>query len=270
MKQSHETDVALGLACAAVLVLLPPSEGKASPTPGPPVDLAALVHPELTPQRERLLDAVERLGRGGTRNGLERLGIGPGLVGALERNATLRGAPAAPAAEVYTGVLFQHLGLATLTDDARTRAGERLLIASALWGVVRLEDRIPAYRLGMGARLPRLGGLAAWWRPALTRALPAGGLVVDCRSGAYAAAWRPAGGTVVEVRALVESGGARTVVSHMAKATRGDVARLLVEAPKPPTDPAGIAALAEASGLRVELHGAGGAWRLDVVQAPAA
>lgn len=251
-----------------MLVLLPPSEGKAAPTDGAPVDLAALAHPELSPQRERLLGAIERLGRGATRNGLERLGIGPRLVGELERNATLRSAPAAPAAEVYTGVLFAHLGLATLADGARARAGERLLIASALWGVVRLEDRIPAYRLGMGARLPRLGGLAAWWRPALTRALPSGGLVVDCRSAAYAAAWRPAAATVVEVRALVESGGRRTVVSHMAKATRGDVARLLVEATEAPASPEGVAALAEAAGLRVELRGAGDAWRLDVVLDP--
>ena len=116
----------------------------------------------------------------------------------------------------------------------------------------------------MGARLPRLGGLAAWWRPALTAALPADGLVVDCRSGAYAAAWRPADGTVVEVRAFTSDG---RVVSHMAKATRGDVARLLVEATVAPHDPAGVAALAESAGLRVALAppaGARRAWALDV------
>lgn len=248
-----------------MLVLLPPSEAKTAPRGGPPVEPGALVHPALTAQRERLLDAVEKLGRGSQRVGLERLGIGPGLSAELDRNATLRTAPAAPAAEVYSGVLFNHLDLASLAGDDRVRAGERLLIASALWGVVRLEDRIPAYRLGMGARLPRLGGLAAWWRPALTAALPADGLVVDCRSSAYAAAWRPAAGTVVEVRALVEAVGRRTVVSHMAKATRGDVARVLVRAPVIPTDPEGVAALAEAAGLRVELERAGATWRLDVV-----
>lgn len=248
-----------------MLVLLPPSEGKALPAAGPPVDLGALACPGLRPQRERLLTAVEKLGRGGTRNGLERLGIGPGLVPELERNATLRSASAAPAAEVYTGVLFQHLDLASLPADARARAGDRVLVASALWGVVGLDDRIPAYRLGMGARLPRLPGLAAWWRPALATALPADGLVVDCRSGAYAAAWRPAAGVVVEVRAFVETAGRRTVVSHMAKATRGDVARALVQAPVAATDPEGVATCAEAAGLRVELGRAGAAWRLDVV-----
>lgn len=248
-----------------MLVLLPPSEGKAVPPAGPPVELAALAFAELTPQRERLLSAVEKLGRGSRRNGLHRLGIGPGLAGELERNATLRAAPAAPAAELYTGVLFQRLAVAALPADARARADERLLVASALWGVVRLADRLPAYRLSMGAKLPRLGGLAAFWRPALARALPADGLVVDCRSGSYGAAWRPAEATVVEVRAFTEAAGKRTVVSHMVKATRGDVARLLVQAPRAPGDPEGVAALAEAAGLRVELGRERGAWQLDVV-----
>lgn len=252
-----------------MIVLLPPSEGKAVPAGGAPVDLAALTHPELTPQRERLLTAVEKLGRGTRKAGLARLGIGPGLSAELERNATLRIAPAAPAAEVYTGVLFQRLELASLTADAQARAHERLLIASALWGVVRLGDRIPAYRLSMGAKLPRLGGLAAWWRPALTAALPPDGLVVDLRSQSYAAAWRPEGGTVVEVRAVVEAARTRTVVSHMVKATRGDVARLLAAAPQAATDPEGVAALAEAAGLRVELAQRKGAWQLDVVLAAA-
>ncbi len=251
-----------------MLVLLPPSEGKAAPNEGPPLDLAALVHPELTPRRERLLTALERLGRGTRRNGLQRLGLPPGLAPELERNATLRTAATAPAAEVYTGVLYQHLGLASLPAAARSRASERLLVASALWGVVRLDDPIPAYRLGMGARLPRLGPLAGWWRPALTAVLPRDGLVVDLRSQAYAAAWAPSEGTRVAVRALTEAGGTRKVVSHMAKATRGHVARSLAEHPGLPEDPEGVAEVLERGGHRVELAPPGGAsrvWILDVV-----
>lgn len=245
-----------------MLILLPPSEGKTAPADGPPVDLAALAHPELTPRRERLLAAVEKLGGGARRTGLARLGIGPGLAHELERNATLRTNPAGPAAAVYTGVLFQHLDLASLDAAARARAGERLLIASALWGVVRLDDRIPAYRLSIGADLPRLPGLASWWKPALTRALPSVGMVVDCRSGAYAAAWRPAAGAVVEVHALTPDG---KVVSHMAKAARGDVARLLVQAPDPPEDPHDVLEIVRAAGLAATLAATPGSWRLDVV-----
>ncbi len=238
--------------------MLPPSEGKTAPAGGDPVDLAALAHPELTPQRERLLSTVERLGRGGTKVGLARLGIGPGLLAELERNATLREAPAAPAAEVYTGVLFQHLDLASLDPSSRVRADERLLVASALWGVVRLTDRIPAYRLSMGADLPRLPSLARWWKPVLAKALPAGELVVDCRSGAYAAAWRPY--NTVEVRAFTAEG---RVVSHGVKATRGDVARLLTQEPWPPGTPDDVLEVVRAGGFEATLADG----KLDVVLA---
>jgi cytoplasmic iron level regulating protein YaaA (DUF328/UPF0246 family) len=56
---------------------------------------------------------------------------------------SLRGAPTAPAAEVYTGVLYQRLQLPGLPAKAR----RQVLIASMLWGVVRPDDRIPHYRL---------------------------------------------------------------------------------------------------------------------------
>ena len=54
------------------------------------------------------------------------------------------------AAELYTGVLFTALGLADLPWDG-------VLIASALWGVVRPGDRIPAHRLDMSAKPPGIG-----------------------------------------------------------------------------------------------------------------
>jgi cytoplasmic iron level regulating protein YaaA (DUF328/UPF0246 family) len=252
-----------------VLVLLAPSEGKAPPPPDAlPVDLGALVYPELTRRRLKLVAALERLVAGRPRRALEALGLGPGQAAELERDHDLLHAPAAPAAEVYTGVLFQHLDLASLAPGASRRAEERILVASALWGVVRLTDRIPAYRLSIGARLPRIGGLAAAWRGPLTSALPRSGLVVDLRSQGYAAAWRPPEGTLVRVRAFSERDGRRTVVSHMAKATRGDVARLLVKARATPRDPEGVAALVGRAGHRVELTGPDrdGSWSVDVIR----
>ncbi|PTL58503.1 YaaA family protein [Paraconexibacter algicola] len=260
-----------------MLVLLPPSEGKTAPADGAPVDVAALVHDaELGPVRARVLDALVRLcaGRSRTR-ALDLLGLSPGLAGELDRNATLRDAPAGPAADVYSGVLYQHLDLGSLTPRARERAAERVLVASALWGVVRLEDRIPAYRLSIGATMPALRRtLAATWKPALTAALPPEDLVVDCRSGGYAAAWKPAGGTLVAVRAFSQAAdGTRKPISHMAKATRGDVARLVAQARTDPRSPEDLATLVERSGRTVELArsgrpGAAGAatWTLDVIE----
>lgn len=208
-----------------MLILLPPSEGKDRPETGEPVDLDALVFAaELGEKRAELLEAFD---------------------------PSLREAPAAPAHEVYTGVLFKRLQLSELPAAAR----RRVLIASALWGVVRPDDRIPYYKFPPKTRLEGIGAPNAFWRPALAAALPdeEGDLVVDMRSGAYAAAWKPKRATLLAVRAFTEEGGRRKAVSHMAKAVRGDVARALLEAKKAPSDPAGAAAIAEAAGFTVEL-----------------
>lgn len=253
-----------------MLLLLAPSEGKTVPPPGPPVDLAALAHPELAERRAELCTALARLVRGPRGKALAALGLSAGQAELLDLDRDLLAAPAAPALDVFKGVLYQHLDAGSLTPAARRRAAERVLVASALWGVVRLEDRIPAYRLSIGARLPRIGGLAAWWRPVLTAALPADVLVVDLRSQGYAAMWRPSEGAVVEVRAFIESAGSRTVVTHMAKATRGEVARLLLASRATPRDPEAVAGVVERAGRRVELGAparAGGAWTLDVILA---
>ena len=140
-----------------------------------------------------------------------------------------------------------------------------MLIASALWGVVRPEDRIPYYRFSAKARLTKIGPPAAFWRPALTAAMPdeQGDLVVDMRSGAYAAAWKPKRATLLPVRAFSEQGGGRKPVSHMAKAVRGDVARVLLEAKKPPVDAEAAAEIVAAAGFDVELTPA----TLDVIVA---
>ena len=252
-----------------MLVLLPPSEGKTpAPDDAPPVDLAELVHPELTPQREKLIEKLDGLTKISEARALAALGLAKSQAAELARNADLLSKPAASAADIYTGVLYQYLDLHSLKTAARKRAAERILIQSALWGVVRLEDRIPAYRLGIGAKLPRMKGLAAWWKPALTAVLPDDGLVVDMRSGGYAAAWKPAHGTLLGVRVFVEEKGKRDVVTHMAKATRGDVARILVEAKNTSDDPDGVAEIVAKAGLRVELvepSKPGATWSLDVI-----
>jgi cytoplasmic iron level regulating protein YaaA (DUF328/UPF0246 family) len=166
-------------------------------------------------------------------------------------DAELRAAPAAAASEVYSGVLYERLRLPELPAKAR----RRVLVFSALWGVVRPQDRIPYYRFSAKARLDGIGPPAGWWREALAEAMPdkPGELVVDMRSGAYAAAWRPRRATLLAVRAFSEQNGKRKPVSHMAKAVRGDVARALLLAPKSPDDPEQAAAIAEQAGFAVEL-----------------
>lgn len=243
-----------------MLILLPPSEGKTAPRGGAPLELDSLAFSaELGERRVALLDALEKLGGVSLGRAVKALAVSKGQAGEVAIDAALRSAPAAPAAEVYSGVLYDRLGLPQLP----VRARRRVLIASALWGVLRPDDRIPYYRFSANARLPRIGPPAAWWRQALTAALPdePGALVVDMRSGAYAAAWKPRRATLLAVRAFSESGGVRKPVSHMAKAVRGDVARALLEAKKAPRGAEEAAAIAREAGFEVELDGS----NLDVI-----
>ncbi|MBF9135042.1 peroxide stress protein YaaA, partial [Plantactinospora sp. S1510] len=134
-----------------MLILLPPSEGKTAPRSGRPVNLDSLTRPALTPGRERVMDALVDLCSGGDRERARGvLGLGPLQDEELDRNAALRTAPAGPAAKVYTGVLYDALDLHTLTGAARARVRRSALVFSGLWGAIRVDDRIPAYRCAIG------------------------------------------------------------------------------------------------------------------------
>jgi cytoplasmic iron level regulating protein YaaA (DUF328/UPF0246 family) len=82
--------------------------------------------------------------------------------------------------------------------------------------------------------------------------------------------WSPAGRAAdrwVTVRVLREVAGRRSVVSHLAKLTRGRLARHLLEAGRSPRTPEALAGLA-AEAFEVELsrpERRGRPWTLDVV-----
>jgi uncharacterized protein len=211
-----------------VLVLLPPSEGKAGGGDGPPLELSGLSFPELGAVRERLVSALEDTARRDPAGLRAALGLSAGQAGEVAKDAALTTSPTLPALRRYTGVVYDVLDVPSLTGAARRRASTSLVVASALFGLLRPTDAIPAYRLSGGTRLPGVGGLAAVWRPALEPLLAGQrGLVVDLRSGAYAALARAPG--AVEVRVLREADGRRSTVSHDNKWTKGRLARLLCQ-----------------------------------------
>ena len=261
-----------------MLVLLPPSEGKAPSGRGAPLKPESLALPGLAPAREAVLDELVELCAADEDKAREVLGLSEGLRGEIAKNAALRTAGARPAGEIYTGVLYDALDLASLDPAAKRRAGRSLLVFSGLWGAVRVSDRIPSYRCSMGVRLPGLGALSAHWRTPMAAALPeaAGdGLVLDLRSSAYAAAWKPKGevaGRTATVRVLhaqiVDGVEKRSVVSHFNKATKGRIVRGLLTAGAAPKGPRELVEALRDLGYAVEAQApvrAGQAWSLDVV-----
>ncbi|ROQ69367.1 hypothetical protein EDD93_3865 [Streptomyces sp. 840.1] len=261
-----------------MLVLLPPSEGKAASGRGAPLKPESLSLPGLAQARAAVLDTLVELSVADEEKARVVLGLSEGLRGEIAKNVELRTAGTRPAGEIYTGVLYDALDLASLDTAARRRAGKSLLVFSGLWGAVRVGDRIPSYRCSMGVKLPGLGALGAYWRTPMAEVMPeaAGdGLVLDLRSSAYAAAWKPKGEVAertASVRVLhsqlVDGVEKRSVVSHFNKATKGRMVRDLLRSGAAPKGPAELVGVLRDLGYAVEAEAparAGRSWELDVV-----
>jgi cytoplasmic iron level regulating protein YaaA (DUF328/UPF0246 family) len=231
-----------------MLVLLPPSETKADSGDGPPLDLDALSFPELNPIRERLVSALAALAADVPAS-MAALGLSPKQHAEVARNAALRTAPTLPAIRRYTGVLYDALAIGSFTRAERRRAGRRLAVASALFGVVRADDPIPTYRLSGGSILPGVGGLRSLWHPALSKTLSTvDDLVLDLRSGPYANLATI--GHAVAVRVVSADG--RLTIGHFNKAHKGRLAAMLARAPREPSSVRGLVRMAASAGIRLE------------------
>ena len=234
-------------------MLLPPSETKRAGGDGPPLRLDDLSSPQLTPLRSELVDELTDLARDPEAS-RRALGISASLDGEIRRNAELRTAATLPAIQRYTGVLYDALDVGSLSGRELSRARERLAVGSALFGLLRATDQIPAYRLSASSKLPGRPGLAARWRPVLEPVLveladreP----VVDLRSGAYVGLGRLAGAVRVDV-VSEHPDGKRTVVTHFNKSYKGRLARILATTRSEPDDAAGVTTIARRAGMRVE------------------
>ncbi len=239
-----------------MIVLLPPSETKRTGGDGPALDLATLSWPELSALRGELVDELVALASDPPAC-RTALGISPAQDAEIERNAALRRAPTLPVLRRYTGVLYDALDAESLRGAQATRARARLAVGSALFGLLRADDQIPAYRLAASSKLPGQPPLAARWRPLTEPALADLAhreLVVDLRSGAYVGLGRLDSAVRADV-VNEQPDGRRTVVSHSNKAHKGRLARALAATRAEPADAADVAAVARRAGMRVELDG---------------
>ena len=232
-------------------ILLPPSEGKHRPRRGAPVDLSTLGRRELTSARTEVIDALVEFCAAQPERAADQLGVPRSQTDLVVLNTALRSSPTARADHIYTGVLYEALGFASLSPSAKRRAAGRVLITSSVFGLVGPADRIPAYRLSGDASLPGLGSVAGHWRRHLS---VQDDLVIDLRSGMYASFFAP-GGRVAKVTILQERDGRRSAVSHFNKATKGRLVRALLESGDSPSNPTGLAQAWRDLGWQVERSG---------------
>ncbi|MBB3038577.1 peroxide stress protein YaaA [Hoyosella altamirensis] len=238
-----------------MLILLPPSETKATGGEGPPLRLDQLFLPSLTKVRETILDALVTVSAS-PNEAAAALKLGPKQLGEIEHNSVLRKAPTMAAIERYTGVLYDALDVGSMTLSQRGRASERLAIGSALFGIVAADDPIPYYRLSAGSRLPGLTSLRSLWRPLLGDAIQRedSRLIVDLRSGGYTALG-PVESAITATVLTERPDGTRSVVSHFNKHHKGLLARALAITRSEPRTIHAVARVAARAGLKVEIAG---------------
>ena len=146
-----------------------------------------------------------------------------------KKNATTK---PTPAISVYTGVLYQALDWPSLSTAAKKRGTGSVVIISAKYGAVRPDQLIESYKEKIDNKA---------MRAPVSKILDAikTDLIVDCRSSTYKTVWHSPVDKTVEVRVSTVVDGVRTVITHMSKKTRGEIARWLLQSrsvPKTPED----------------------------------
>ena len=221
-----------------MFLLLPPSEGKA--LGGEPrtkwAPRQGTFGRALGAKRKEIVEALAAVGGGdGALLGVK----GDHLDRARSANTCLNGAPTLPAAQRYTGVVWDHLDLSSLRAQLKSKALEHIIVVSGLMGAVLAGDPVPDYRLKMGARLAPFGTMSKWWVDAVSDAINthcAGHIVIDLLPNEHRAAFRADAGALhlsARVDLVTPTGKAG---GHDAKAAKGLLARHLLENARKITD----------------------------------
>jgi hypothetical protein len=219
-----------------VHLLLPPSEAKAAGGRGRPLAARGLPDGPLGTGRRSTLGALQQLLGGDPVAAAAALLLPTGVADhALAVNAAVLDSPTTPALRRYAGVVYDGLAFDRLAPVEQRLAGRSVLVFSGLFGVVRGDEPLPAYRVPAKAVLPGLGVASTFWRPRLDEALEPmlrRGLVVDLRSTDYATMWRPPPtivDRVVRVRVLSPAPrGGHAVISYNSKFEKGRLAAALI------------------------------------------
>ena len=164
-----------------------------------------------------------------------------------------------PAIEIYDGVLYQGLNWKTLSAAEQKRANSKVLIVSAIFGLVKPMELIFDYKEKIDNKL---------WRDSIAKvaAKYSDELIIDCRSSTYKGVWPINPANTVEVRIFQVVAGERKVITHMSKKYRGELTRHLLTQATEPVTPADLQRMA-AQLFECELHPPAGAqpWALDLL-----
>jgi cytoplasmic iron level regulating protein YaaA (DUF328/UPF0246 family) len=236
-----------------VLILLPPSETKRDGgAEGTALDLSQLGFASLGKSRRAVIAALRKLARN-QKAMAAALHLGPTQHFEVLRNRQLGTSPTLPALERYTGVLYDALDARSLPAPARSFADRHLVIHSALFGLLRAGDPIPAYRLSHDSRLPDLQLKRMWGEPVAAVLGVSEELVLDLRSEAYIGLGPSSGALHSYFLRVVSEGvdGVRRALNHFNKKGKGELVRAILTAGVDHQDVDSLLAWALASGIRL-------------------
>jgi len=241
-----------------VMILLPPSESKTLPKNKTTLDLSTLSFTELTELRSRTIVSLIKVSEGCISAARKILGVTANQDDEIERNHDLLNKPVAPAMEVYSGVLWDAIGIGSLSKSAVKKFVRDTYVVSALFGLISVADHIPAYRLSGSVKLPKVGSLAGLWNEQIGHVLAGtSDFVIDLRSGTYQKLGQIP--PVVAPRSVVPRilqkmpSGPPKVVSHHNKATKGRIVRAIAESSKALKSVDAVAEVVAALGADVDI-----------------
>lgn len=205
-------------------IVLPPSETKRHGGAAESrVTWENLAVPELHDVRSALVAEVVKLSSDPKR-ACAVLGISGKNLDYLEDNRNLLSASVMPALTRYTGVVYDALGLDSLSPAEREWANSRVWVFSALWGPLRGSDLIPRYRLSWDSKLPSPSVKSFWRDHAET--IWRGEFTIDLRSVGYRELAPLPEGRGVWLRVVKDIAG-KAAVGHANKAAKGRLVRAL-------------------------------------------
>lgn len=230
-----------------MLIIVPSSESKRPPlASGRPVVLEELSFPALLPTRRRIAEAL--VATSADLDAFDRLGVRLTMAREVARNTRLFELPAMPVLDLYTGPVHDGLDVSGLSAAAAARAGECLIVVSALWGALRPTDRVPPYRMQIYASLIGIDRVDATWRAVLPHVLAdaagGAGVIVDIRSPSYQATGLPVGLGDRTVTLRIDQGvRGQRIGEVITKRARGAAVHFLLESGADPADPPALADL---------------------------
>lgn len=245
-------------------LLLPPSEGKA-PAPASGACFkdthkrpASNAFRELDPLRFQIMDSLQEVLERG--HGLEKIFdvTGESLQEAIVINREIQKAPVLAARDLYNGVMYQAIAYSSLKAAEKKLFNTQTLIFSGAYGLLRPSDKIPPYKLKMGANLGGVVGkvVTYWKRPVseILRRELRGSVVWDFLPDQHRRAWDGTGEILARhqvkfVKRIVRDGIAEyKTISHHSKSLKGSLIRHLLR--KNATKPADLEDFVHEDGYR--------------------